>query len=43
MAGQFAAGVGHEINNPLSFVLGNLHFALEYLTGALAAPLPAPR
>jgi two-component system NtrC family sensor kinase len=39
VAGQFAAGVGHEINNPLSFVIGNLHFALEYLTD-LSEPLP---
>ncbi|MFL5347331.1 MAG: ATP-binding protein [Hyalangium sp.] len=38
VAGQFAAGVGHEINNPLSFVIGNLHFALEYLEG-LSEPL----
>jgi len=34
VAGQLAAGVGHEINNPLSFVMGNIHFALEQL-GAL--------
>jgi PAS domain S-box-containing protein len=31
MAGQLAAGVGHEINNPLSYVTGNLQFALEQL------------
>ncbi|HYI02871.1 ATP-binding protein [Hyalangium sp.] len=38
VAGQLAGGVGHEINNPLSFVIGNLHFALEAL-GALSGPL----
>ncbi|RKG94057.1 ATP-binding protein [Corallococcus terminator] len=32
MAGQLAAGVGHEINNPLSYVAGNLQFAVEQLT-----------
>ncbi len=26
-AGSVAAGVGHEINNPLSYVIGNLEFA----------------
>jgi two-component system NtrC family sensor kinase len=31
-AGQLAAGVGHEINNPLSFVIGNIHFAQEQLS-----------
>jgi len=29
--GTLAAGVGHEINNPLSYVLGNIEFALEEL------------
>jgi PAS domain S-box-containing protein len=32
VAGQLAAGVGHEINNPLSFVVGNIHFALEQIS-----------
>ena len=27
--GVLAAGVGHEINNPLTYVVGNLDFALE--------------
>ncbi|WPB77652.1 ATP-binding protein [Archangium violaceum] len=31
VAGQLATGVGHEINNPLAFVTGNLHVALEQL------------
>jgi two-component system NtrC family sensor kinase len=39
VAGQLAAGVGHEINNPLSFVIGNLHFALEYLEELSGQPL----
>jgi PAS domain S-box-containing protein len=29
--GTLAAGVGHEINNPLSFVMSNLDFALDEL------------
>jgi len=32
VAGQLAAGVGHEINNPLSFVMGNIHFAVEQIS-----------
>ncbi|QSQ21055.1 PAS domain-containing protein [Pyxidicoccus parkwayensis] len=31
MAGQLAAGVSHEINNPLSYVTGNIQFAVEQL------------
>jgi PAS domain S-box-containing protein len=29
--GTLAAGVGHEINNPLSYVLGNIDFTVERL------------
>jgi PAS domain S-box-containing protein len=32
--GTLAAGVAHEINNPLSFVLGNLEFVTASLQGA---------
>jgi CheY-like chemotaxis protein len=38
-AGQLAAGVGHEINNPLAYVLANLTYALEEL-GRLKTPAP---
>jgi signal transduction histidine kinase len=31
--GQLAAGVGHEINNPLAYVTANLDFATETLSG----------
>lgn len=40
--GTLVAGVGHEINNPLAFVIGNLDLALEEL-GALAGPSPSAR
>jgi len=30
--GTLAAGVAHEINNPLAYVIGNIEFALERLT-----------
>ena len=29
MLGSIAAGVGHEINNPLSFIVGNLELAID--------------
>ena len=32
--GTLAAGVAHEINNPLAYVLGNVEFAIERLSGA---------
>jgi signal transduction histidine kinase len=38
--GQFVAGIAHEINNPLSFIEGNLHFLRQYsetLASALGA------
>jgi len=38
-AGQLAAGVGHEINNPLAYVLANVTYALEEL-GRLEGPTP---
>jgi PAS domain S-box-containing protein len=42
MAGTLAAGVGHEINNPLTYVVGNLEFALDELH-ALAGASPSAR
>ncbi|MBN1206066.1 MAG: PAS domain S-box protein [Myxococcaceae bacterium] len=38
-AGQLAAGVGHEINNPLSYVLANQGYALDELA-RLKVPTP---
>ncbi|HET6340227.1 MAG TPA: response regulator [Polyangiales bacterium] len=32
--GTLAAGVAHEINNPLAYVVGNIEFAIERLSGA---------
>ncbi len=39
--GALAAGVAHEINNPLSYVMGNLAFMREELEG-IADDLPEP-
>jgi signal transduction histidine kinase len=33
--GQMVAGVAHEINNPISFIYGNLNLAHEYITQLL--------
>jgi signal transduction histidine kinase len=41
--GQLAAGVGHEINNPLAFILGNLGYAREELERMQGAPSPLER
>jgi len=32
--GLMAAGIGHEINNPLTYAIGNLELALEQLAGS---------
>jgi PAS domain S-box-containing protein len=36
--GTLAAGVAHEINNPLAYVVGNLAFAREALAAGAATP-----
>jgi two-component system NtrC family sensor kinase len=33
--GQMVAGVAHEINNPLSFIYGNVTYAKDYITDLL--------
>lgn len=40
--GTLAAGIGHEINNPLAFVMTNLDVAIEDL-GDVLGPSTAPR
>jgi two-component system, cell cycle sensor histidine kinase and response regulator CckA len=44
--GVVAAGIAHEINNPLTYVLGNLEFLkeeIEHLTALAESDNPAPR
>jgi len=40
--GRFVAGIAHELNNPIGFVLGNMHFLQTY-TSALSQMLEAHR
>ncbi len=40
--GTLAAGVGHEINNPLTYVIGNLDLLAEEVQ-ALSSAVPQPR
>lgn len=40
--GTLVAGVGHEINNPLAFLMGNLDLAIDELR-AIAGPSPSAR
>ncbi|MGB3613024.1 MAG: ammonium transporter [Elainellaceae cyanobacterium] len=35
--GQLVAGVTHEINNPINFIYGNLHYLKDYTTTLLEA------
>jgi signal transduction histidine kinase len=38
--GQLAAGLGHEINNPLAFIVGNLDYVQQQLVRTGGAPSP---
>lgn len=42
ITGTLAAGIGHEINNPLAYVIGNLDFSMEELR-EIAGPSPSAR
>lgn len=33
--GRFVAGIAHELNNPLNFVMGNIHYLREYIGSML--------
>lgn len=33
--GQMIAGIAHEINNPINFIYGNLHYIDEYMTSLI--------
>jgi CheY-like chemotaxis protein len=41
-AGTLTSGIGHEVNNPLAYVMANLEFALEEVH-AMAGPKPSPQ
>lgn len=41
--GTLAAGIAHEINNPLSYVIGNVAFAFDNLPSTLPPGDPAPQ
>ncbi len=35
--GQFVAGIAHELNNPLNFIVGNFHYLHAYVHALVAA------
>lgn len=41
--GQLSAGVAHEINNPISFIISNLRIAQDYLTELSAVSFDPPQ